>query len=158
LRNIEDENEEKETEDKNQNTKEDETEKEVNENESEEDPNFTANGPSLDFRGVTPESCYTIRVGDSERIYTTDPEGSAAINVIEDFGLHSGAHKAAIVGPDGQEQEITFYATEMRADITKVNVIGLDPSVTYQLSLDGRIAHVGVFDFTSLPDGTFTLD
>src|SRR5699024_295502 len=40
---------------------------------------------------------------------------------------------------------------------TKVNVIGLDPSVTYQLSLDGRIAHVGVFDFTSLPDGTFTL-
>ena len=158
LSNHEDETEEDETEDTDLNTREDETEKEVNENESEEAPNFTANGPSLDFRGVTPESDYTIRVGDSERIYTTDPEGSAAINVIEDFGLPSGAHQVAIVGPDGQEQEITFYATEMQADNTKVNVIGLDPSVTYQLSLDGRIAHVGVFDFTSLPDGTFTLD
>ena len=158
LTNHEDEAEEDEAEDADLNTREDSAEEEVDEDESEKAPNFTANGPSLDFRGVMPEADYTIRVGNSEKIYTTDTEGSAAINVIEDFDLPPGAHQVAIVGPDGQEQEITFYATEMQADNTSVNVIGLDPSVTYQLSLDGRIAHVGVFDLTPLPDGTFTLD
>lgn len=128
------------------------------EEESGDTPGFAPNGPSLDVRDVAPETDYTIRVGDNERTYTTGPEGSAAINVIEDFELPPGAHKIAIIGPDGQEQEITFYATEMQADNTKINVIGLDPSATYQLSLDGRITHVGVFDFTPLPDGTFTLD
>src|SRR5699024_6115673 len=119
LSNHEDETEEDETEDTDLNTREDETEKEVNENESEEAPNYTANGPSVDLPRVTPESYYNIRFGDSERIYATDPEGSAANNVIEDFGLPPDAHHVAIVGPDGQEQKFTFYATEMQADNTK---------------------------------------
>src|SRR5699024_4350431 len=140
----------------------DEDEDEAAEDDAEEEPdtppNFTPNGPSLDVRDVAPETDYTIRVGDNERTYTTDSHGSAGINIVDDFELPPGSHQVTITGPDGHKQEVTFYATGMQVENTRVNVLGLDPSATYQLSVNGRIAQVGVFDFTPLPDGTFTLD
>src|SRR5699024_10371520 len=122
----------------------DEDEDEAAEDDAEEEPdtppNFTPNGPSLDVRDVAPETDSTIRVGDNERTYTTDSHGSAGINIVDDFELPPGSHQVTITGPDGHKQEVTFYATGMQVANTRVNVLGLDPSATYQLSENGRIA------------------